>query len=213
MNNINFNATVSEIQCEANYPNIRIPCRCGIFGPSESGKSTFIYKLIKFQNLVFSDTFDRIIYCMPNNTEDSRREYIAELRSICSNIYIVEGLPNLQDYFIKDNREKKLLILDDLSTQVISSRDYQELMTQGSHHYNVSVVYTSQNYFEKSPKYGKTFHRQLTVKVLFEDVSDISVMKNVSSQMFESASYLQRCLEIKKKSFSGDKNHYLVLGT
>ena len=73
------------------------------------------------------------------------------------------------------------------------------------------MVYTSQNYFEKSPKYGKTFHRQLTVKVLLEDVSDISVMKNISGHMFENSSYLQRCLEIKKKKLQwGQKSLFGV---
>ena len=100
-----------------------------IYGPSECGKSTFIYNLLKYRDSVFAKKFTRIIYCMPEQTEGSRAAYIASLREICENISIEEGLPDLHNHSLKSDSEPKLLILDDLSTALLRHSDYVQLMT------------------------------------------------------------------------------------
>ena len=211
MHQINYRATISEIKCEdENFPTIPLPVRGGIYGPTECGKSTFIYNLLKYRDSVFSEKFDRVIYCIPEHTEDSRAAYIASLREICEHISIEEGLPDLHSHFFK-NSESKLLILDDLSTALLRDPDYVQLMTVGSHHYNLSAIYTSQNYYQKSCD-GRTFQRQLTMKVVFEDRSDSTVLTNISRQTFRSNSYLHRCFEILKEEYPEDNRPYLFIG-
>ena len=46
------------------------PFRCSIIGPSESGKSLLIKKLLEFRNDLFAKQFDRIIYALPAAAKD-----------------------------------------------------------------------------------------------------------------------------------------------
>jgi len=213
MNNINFSSSTAEVECEENFPYIPVPCRVGVYGPSQCGKSTFIYNLLKFRESVFSDTFDHIIYCMPENTHGSRTAYVTALREICPNIYVHEGLPDTatSSFSVNNPTEKKLFIYDDLAHSLLTTRASIELMIQNSHHLNISVIYTSQNYFQKSED-GKTFQRQLTVKIIFEDRSDSTVLTNISRVVFRSTTYLHRCLEILKETFPEDNHPYLLIG-
>ena len=213
MHQINFRNSIADIECEEeNFPTIAVPCRGGIYGPSECGKSTFIYNLLKYRDSVFAEKFTRIIYCMPEQTEGSRAAYIASLREICENISIEEGLPDLHNHSLKTNSEPKLLILDDLSSALLRHSDYVQLMTVGSHHHNLSIIYTSQNYYQKSSD-GRTFQRQLTMKVMFEDRSDRTVLTNISRQTFGSTTYLHRCFELLKRRCPEENHPYLFIGT
>jgi len=211
MEDIVASASTSTVTLDEHEPRFIVPFRCGIFGPSESGKSTLIRDLLKYRDIVFNQEFQRIIYCLPCQTQHSRMEYVDSLREVCINVEIREGLPDLNSHCFKNKTEHKLLILDDLSKSVVNSADYLSLMTQGSHHFNISLIYTSQNYFEKSV-HGKTFHRQLSMKIVFEDKSDMSVLQNMSRTIFGKVGYLSSAMELLKKSYPKDKSYYLVIG-
>lgn len=87
---------VQEIHVSEDFLRIHCPCRVLLSGPSQVGKSRLIFDLLKYRHLAFSEQFDRIIMCIPENARHSitNRRMEEDLRSICEKIEIVEGLPN-----------------------------------------------------------------------------------------------------------------------
>jgi septin family protein len=68
-----------------------------ITGPSMSGKSTFISKLLKHRALIFKQRFRRIIYCYPDDERTSMtHNYIHELQGSCGGLEVMQGLPSLE---------------------------------------------------------------------------------------------------------------------
>lgn len=69
---------------------------------------------------------------------------------------MLEGEPSLK--FIKglasdmenDNTFHKLIVLDDLLQESSKSDDIFNLFCRGSHHYNTSVIFITQNFFKKN---------------------------------------------------------------
>lgn len=192
-------------------PNIILPCRMGIFGPSQCGKSSFIKQLLKYRDVCFSRSFDQIYYCMPESGSRNKQSYLEELRGVCPNIMTFHGIPSFKSEMMADGNEDKLVILDDLSSGLLNEKANVEMMTHDSHHSRISVIYSSQNYYESS-KFAKSFQRQLTHKVIFDPATELTVLKNISLQIFGSPNYLQLCMSQVLTAYAADRLHYLLIG-
>ncbi len=104
-----------------------------ISGPTGSGKSVFVQRLIKHAETVISPPPDRILYCY-GVFQSMFNEMIG--------VEFNEGLPSLGEF---DGSRHTLLIIDDLmheTNDVVS-----KLFTRGSHHTNTSVIFITQNLF------------------------------------------------------------------
>lgn len=193
-------------------PCFDVPSRMGIYGPSQSGKSTLILQLLKHRETVYAKKFDKFFYCLPQNKAESRTKFISQLREICGDIIFCEGFPNLEEHYMKNENEAKLVIFDDLATTLINNKDFYELLTQDSHHFNISVIYTSQNFFEKSREHGHGLSKQISIKIVFNDKSDKSVLKSIGRKSFNDQNYLVKAMSEIVHSFPEDRCHYLVIG-
>jgi len=200
--------TINLPECE---PNITLPCRLGVFGPSQCGKSSFIKQLIKHRNVCFSAPFDKIYYCMPESGSRNKSEYLESLRSVCPDIMTFHGIPSFKSEMMGDGSENKLVILDDLSSGLLNEKANVEMMTHDSHHSRISIIYSSQNYYESS-KFAKSFQRQLTHKVIFDPATELTVLKNISLQIFGSPTYLPQCMARVVNAYASDRLHYLLIG-
>ena len=72
--NLRLDSVMPSIHLPELEPNITVPCRLGIFGPSQCGKSTFIKQLLKYRNMCFSGSFDQVYYCCLLYTSPSPRD-------------------------------------------------------------------------------------------------------------------------------------------
>ena len=63
----------------------------------------------------------------------------------------MENLPNLAAIGVFEDNEPVLIILDDSADMALKDSTYINMMTKGSHHHNVSVLFTLQNYYHRSP--------------------------------------------------------------
>ena len=98
---------------------------CTLAGPTWSGKTQFVFRLIKHADQLIDSAPERIVYCY------------AEFQPSFLEFPYVEfhqGLPDVSHF---DGRQRVLLILDDLINN--ADKNVCNLFTALSHHRNVSV--------------------------------------------------------------------------
>ena len=184
MNSINSKKIVQELNVSNQFGKIGCPSRLVIAGPTMSGKSRFALNLIKFRSQVYNATFDRILYCLPASMIHLHYRFIEELRKVCSEIEIIEGLPDFDALHLSaDKNSHKLIVFDDLMQDVFASKKILELITTTSHHSNISVVTVCQSLFFNS-KNRITFIRNCSEKVIFHDKVDQNQLSILSRHLF-----------------------------
>ena len=158
------------------------PFRLFISGSSSCGKSTFIEKLLYHHNFLIDTRFDYVFYAAPKHALGQAREgYIERLRQIYPSIDIIEGLPDVYDISLLPGH--KLVILDDLYQEIIDHESFRDLMTTHSHHGQISVILTSQNFFMQG-KYSKSIMRNYTDMVIFDCKAERQIASYISRQIF-----------------------------
>ncbi len=163
---------VQEVTVSHNFAKIHCPSRMVIAGPSMIGKSRFASKLIEYRSSVYNESFDRILYALPESSIHLHQEFIQKLRTICHFIEIVEGVPDVESLNLSaDRNSHKLLIIDDLMQEVFTSKKILDLVTSTSHHSNISVVIICQSIFLPA-KHRLTLIRNCSEKVIFHDKVD-----------------------------------------
>ena len=147
-----------------------------VSGPTGSGKTKFVEKVI------FKNMFDK----MPKRILWIYREWqpiYDELRLLRSEIEFVKGLTE-EHYESLNPATTNLIILDNQMSQAGDSKVLSKLFTEGSHHRNLSIIYTVQNLFDK----GKS-HRTVSVNtqymVLFKNPRDKSQIDAMGGQIFQ----------------------------
>ncbi len=69
-------ATLQEIEVPKNFGKIICPSRMLVCGPSMCGKSTFILNVVEHRNVVYDQTFERVIYCLPEDSLHLHQDFI-----------------------------------------------------------------------------------------------------------------------------------------
>ena len=116
-------------------PSMRHPFCAMLIGPTQCGKTQFVLKLIRNASMIYP-SIERIIWCYGC--------YQDIFKSV-KGVDFIEGLPDMS---MLDSERRTLLIIDDLMSETNSS--VTKIFTKGSHHMNTSVVYVSQNLFNKA---------------------------------------------------------------
>ncbi len=145
------------------------PFTCVISGPTGSGKSAFVQRLIKHSGVVISPPPDRILYCY-----GTFQQIFREMDGVEFN----EGLPSLKEF---DGSRHTLVVIDDLMHE--TNDIVSKLFTRGSHHTNTSVIFITQNLFH-ADKVTRTITLNAQYMVLFKNVRDKSQISHLSRQMY-----------------------------
>jgi len=124
---------------------LKLPFGCVISGPSSSGKSTFVQKLIFNSNQLIDPPPKSILYCY-----GEYNPLVPELQRAGISIY--SGVP--PEDLIKKQPKPALIVLDDLMYS-IEEKYLSELFTKKSHHLNFGIVFVTQNLFEKKLKVAR----------------------------------------------------------
>ena len=146
------------------------PFNLAVVGPSQSGKTIFTFKLIEYADELINPPPTKIIYCYG--------EY-QEIFSHYSNVFFHEGLPDLNKFI--GNTESILLVLDDLMSE--SNGEISNLFTKYGHHRHLSVVYLSQNLFDKN-KHARTMSLNTHYAVLFKNSRDATQISTLARHMY-----------------------------
>ncbi|XP_033114874.1 uncharacterized protein LOC117115269 [Anneissia japonica] len=114
------------------------PFTAVISGPTSSGKSVFVKKLL--QNNYFDKKLDDITWCY-----GEYQPLFTELSNSATNINFVEGIP-VETIDAFEASKNHLVIIDDLMTECSRDKRVVNLFTKGSHHRNISVIFIMQNF-------------------------------------------------------------------
>ncbi len=203
------------------------PARWIIFGPSSSGKSTFVMNFLKNHQHFYDCGFDRIVYCSDGifpSTELSNKLGIECYDKISS---------HLLNSFKSNSRN--LIIFDDQMHNLTNDILISDLFTKKSHHSNISVIFLTQNLFPKS-KYMRDIsinsnyivlmrnpREKLQIKILLSQIrgikGDDSLMQAYKLATEEPYSYflLDLCqntpeeIRFRSKIFPSDGNQIVYL--
>lgn len=148
-----------------------------IAGPTSSGKSWFIKRLLKEMKLLINGNIDEIIYCIPEGQAvDPEMTY--------SRLY--EGIPDVNMF---TDLKPRLVILDDLMREANGS--VVDLFTKGSHHYNLSVIFVTQNVFNQG-KGRRDISLNAHYIICFKNPRDKQQILHLSKQVSpENPKYIQ----------------------
>ena len=131
-----------------------------LFGPSGTGKSTFIEHLLDTPAAWSPKYPDKIIYNYGINSST-----VTKLAKKHPNIILNEGLMDLsKPEEIFDSKGYNCVIFDDLCDELHQSPAYTNWLTRISHHMNVATLCTDHHLFSSSKERKKqSVHYQLLV--------------------------------------------------
>lgn len=154
---------------------LKHPSSTIISGVSQSGKSVFCSRLIKYLDQVFSPVPQRLILSFTEN-----QPIYAEMKH--KNIQCVQGLD-----FDFENHDKvpTLIIIDDQMHDISRNIAVQDLFTKGVHHRNISLIIITQNLFNQG-KYARDMRLNSHYLVIFKSPTFTSQVCTLSRQLFPS---------------------------
>lgn len=149
------------------------PFSCIVAGPSKAGKSVWVSNLVKHRQEMITPVPTKVIWCY------------TEYQPLYDSITDVEFHPGMVDVESLDKREPKLIILDDMMGDC--SQNICDVFTKHGHHRGISVVYITQNVFDKN-KHNRTMSLNANYLVLFKNPRDIHQIDYLARQMYPKAS-------------------------
>ena len=150
-------------------PRLKHPFTCVVAGPSSSGKTQFVFRLIRHADRLVDPPPEKIVYCC-GEFQPSFLEF--------SQVEFHEGLPDVSSF---DGRSRVLLIIDDLMNE--ADQNVCNLFTKLSHHRNVSVVFVTQNLFHRN-RHVRTMNLNTHYVVLFKNPRDAGQVAIMARQMY-----------------------------
>jgi hypothetical protein len=149
----------------------KTPAGMIIAGPSSSGKSTLVMRIIEHYKQLFVPEPVEILYAY-----GQFNEHINELSA--NGVPIHPGLPSPET--LDKCKKPLLLILDDLMLSA-SEAYLSELYTKKNHHENIFTCFLAQNVFDKNLRVARTNSQYI---MLTRAPNAILSIRTLGSQLF-----------------------------
>nr|CAD2164245.1 unnamed protein product [Meloidogyne enterolobii] len=173
-----------------------LPFGCIISGPSSTGKSTFVRKLISNSDQLIDPIPKSILYCY-----GEYNSLVPELQRVGISVYA--GVP--PEDLIKKQEKPSIVILDDLM-YTIDEKYLSELFTKKSHHLNFGIIFITQNLFEKKLKVARQNSMYI---VLTRAPNSALAVRNLGVQLFPGR--LNYFLDAYRQATSSSNYSYLFI--
>ncbi|KAL3111280.1 hypothetical protein niasHT_013322 [Heterodera trifolii] len=148
-----------------------IPSGIIVSGPSSSGKTQLVLRLLRHANVMFDPPPKAIVWAYG--------EYSAQIPELeRQGVVPHAGAPS--DEMLKKLPKPCLIVYDDLMGD-IEAKKLADLYTKKSHHNNFSVIFLTQNLFDKSMRVPRSNAQYI---FLMRAPNDMLSIRNLASQMF-----------------------------
>ncbi len=124
------------------YPMFQCPGSLLINGPSMSGKTGILCRLLIHRDLLFTKRFQNIIYCYTESP--------GVVSNIDAKIHLHNGLPDqdtLNEWIDSFDNEPWVLAMDDMSSDFYNSDISAQLLSRLVHHHNCFLIIISHSLF------------------------------------------------------------------
>ena len=158
-----------EIVTDAKFP-FKSPFRLIVAGPSGAGKTEFVKRIIESKQNLVAPPPDKITW--------HYAVWQPWYPNFAARVEFIEGLPTKVEICKKENH---LLILDDMSQ--FMNKNTSQLFACDSHHRNISIIYLTQNFFQKNG-HQRDISLNATHIAFFKNPRDNTQIFNLSRQMF-----------------------------
>ena len=145
------------------------PTTITISGPTGSGKSTFVFRLIENKAEMFKVEPERIYYFY--TVWQPLFEKISN-----KNVTFLQGLPDSETIQSISNDKHNLIILDDMQIKAMNDPYIANLFSRESHHRNLTVILLLQNLFHQG-KCGRDVSLNSHYFILFKNIRDTNQIK------------------------------------
>ena len=150
-------------------------------GPSQSGKTTFIYSLLASAPRLINAPIDYVV-CFLGSNDKTLKELV---EFFGTRIQFVHGLPKSFEQYI-DPTKNGFFVIDDLMTEGTRDDRVSQLYTKHCHHSNVSVALILQNAFHKGRERG-TILRNCHYLVIFNTPLDQTIARSFADRAHPSS--------------------------
>ena len=181
---------------------LEVASSIGVFGPSFSGKSTLVRRLLENKHDMFVEPPLKILYCYGIWTD----AYNSMEKSI-SGINFYKGLPSLEEVEAFADGCHNLVILDDLVHEICASTWTDKLFTMCAHHLKLSIIFMSQNLYPQGAKHFRNITLNLKYIILFRSPRDQQQVGLLGTQLGSR----QKLLAAYSDAVLKQKFGYLVL--
>jgi len=190
---------------------LKTPMAMSVSGSSMSGKSEFLLKLVLFRGQMFDVEFQRIIYCQPESLVLRHNPIFEKIKAAVPNAELVVGLPNVELLHLNLDTTPKLVLIDDQMMSFLNSEAMMRLLSVDTHHFNITTIFTLQNYFAAS-KFGKSLPRNCTYRCIFFNRLDLTEIRMISTQICHHPRFLLESFEFLTKEFPNQVPYLLIDG-
>ena len=159
-------------EIKTTYMQFTHPYSMIISGPSGSGKSVFIVRMLKHLPLMLDQKMDEILWY-----HGMDQPLHKDIKKMFPTIQFLEGLPDCSQF---DPAKRKLVICDDMMSQT-KGNAIADLFTKGRHT-NTSIIYVCQNLFAKNRE-QRDISLNTNYIVLTKNVRDKQQVGILASQM------------------------------
>lgn len=149
----------------------KLPFGMIISGPTNSGKTTFLMRLLQYSKELMTPVPKTILYCY-----GEFHEFVPRFER--NGILTHSGIPS--DDLVKKLEKPLLLILDDLMLSA-NEKYIADLFTKKSHHHSIGIVFITQNLFEKNIKVARNNSQYI---VLMRAPNSLLQIRNLGTQLF-----------------------------
>lgn len=190
-------------------PKFHHPGNMCVYGPSKSGKTVFVSKLIKHRDKMYTmesgKKFQSILYFygsvwQPRFTEMKR-----------DGATFVKGFQGFDlEKMIPQEKRPALVVIDDLETELQDSKNAQNLVSIDSHHMDLSVILIFQSLFPVG-KFAVKIRDQLDISVFMRYSNNDLSLSHRFKNMFSNKQALTHFIQHIYKKWTKDRGGYLLI--
>ena len=151
------------------------PCTAIISGPTASGKSTFIFKVLRNLRYIFNEPVYRVYYFY-----GVWKKLFDTIEA--PNVEFIKDLPTQEHLESIADDKHNLIVIDDLQFSALNNAFIANLFSREAHHRNISVFLILQNLFHQG-KYCRDISLNTHYFILFKNPRDVHQIRHLGLQL------------------------------